>query len=150
MLKIGDKLYRKVYLSSIFEYEVYEIRQSKDNTQYAIRCNACSDHEKCELLVVEREHTRKLPQKEKEYKFVCMLNNVGEDESEQYYWHETCDLDYETYFVPDIKIAKILTYKKAIVLKEKEIKKYKETIDKKEKEIAELKETLEMLEVKEE
>lgn len=85
-LKIGDKLYR--YSLHILEYKVYGIIKRDKGTMYEIECESCRDHEPCRILIADGgKHG---------YKFVDMLNNDGDDDTEQSYWHseDRCEHSY--------------------------------------------------------
>lgn len=77
-LKIGDKLYRHVFMQGIWEYTVFGIHQYKGSKQFAIRCEACTHGWKCELLVALDSSGN--------YSYVSMLNNDKNDDQRD--WHE--------------------------------------------------------------
>ena len=86
MLKIGDKLYKRVGLVGILTFTVYEIREQEKLTLYAIR----EEKRGYELLVAKDV-------KKDIYHFVSMLND---DEDENGYYDNTPNslgLDSEYY-----------------------------------------------------
>lgn len=90
-LKIGDYLYRSTNMglgSSVWAFKIIGVREYSDNTQYHVVCEACTDHEPCQLLVTYYEDGA--------YRLVCMLNNRGSefDEDNQEYWHNVQELFY--------------------------------------------------------
>lgn len=126
-LEIGDKLYRHVSMAGIWEYTVLGVRQYADNTQYEIRCEACTHGcEKCRLLIADNGKGV--------YKYVALLNNNGSDDDDDYsddqsYWHNC--MKYST-FHTDKYLAHIECYKNMLydakndVLEAKKALKYKE------------------------
>ena len=84
-MKIGDNLYKATYTGlgyAIFRYKVVERRIRAESAQYVVECQACSDHEKCLVLVT--------PVTEDTFKFVDMINNDGTDgERDERSWHDT-------------------------------------------------------------
>jgi len=131
MLKIKDKLYKYSFMAGFMEYEVYEVRQQENNVLYAVRCQQCRDHDKCELLIRKPKEYKT----QKYYEFVCMLNNNDEDDKEQYYWHDTFD---KHYYWENKNDAILAEYKKLISDKEQEIFKDEEHIKKAKDKIQEI------------
>jgi len=76
-LKIGDRLFRRVELSGIWEYEVIERRENPEGMQYVVRSLSCTHRWKCELLISEDDKG--------DLRYVRMTNNHEDDD--QSYWH---------------------------------------------------------------
>lgn len=76
-LKIGDRLFRRVELSGIWEYEVIERRETPEGFQYVVRSLACTHGWKCELLIGEDDKG--------DLRYIRMVNNHEDDD--QSYWH---------------------------------------------------------------
>ena len=97
-MKIGDTVYKKVLFNGVLSYKVFEIREQEEIVFYAIRCENCKHYPHCELLITVSDDTKNKPDNEKEYKYVAMLNDNGENP--QYLTHYT-ELDDETPFMAD-------------------------------------------------
>ena len=76
-MNIGDKLYRRVEMSGIWEYEVFAVHDYGTVKQYSVRCAPCNHGWKCELLVAEDNKGN--------FVYVSMLNN--DEDNDQTYWH---------------------------------------------------------------
>lgn len=85
-LKIGDKLYRHVVMSGVWEYVVIGLREYKDSTLYEVESQACTHGYKCVLLVAENEKGQ--------FKYVSLVNYDADDD--QSYWHN--DKQYNTFW----------------------------------------------------
>ena len=77
-LKLGDKLFRRVEFSGIWEYEVIEVRQTPEGHQYVIKSLACTHGWKCEMLIAEDDRG--------DLCYICMTNI--RDDDDQVYWHK--------------------------------------------------------------
>lgn len=128
-LEIGDKLYKYVSFKGIFTYIVIGIRKYKEGDQYEIECQECTDHEKCQILVIQRDNNLF-------FSYVRMLNNDDEDDTPQNYWHDTSD---NHPFFTNKKECKENAGRQILDREYNEIKKLKEKIKATEDRIAELK-----------
>lgn len=98
-LKIGDKIYKYIWSKGAFTYEVFGVREYGNVTQYEVRCKDCNDHQPCELLVVQDGQYNRL-------NYVTMLNNDGEEDTDQSYYHNGTDVGSK-YFYLDRKQCNI-------------------------------------------
>lgn len=128
-LAMGDKLYKYVTFKGIFTYIVIGIRQYKEGDQYEIECQDCSDHPKCQLLVLQRDD-------QPFFSYVRMLNNDDEDDTPQHYWHD--DSDKHPYF-NDKKKCKTYAGKQILKREEDLIEKLRKDIKAVETRITEIK-----------
>lgn len=127
-LKLGDKLYRRVALSGIWEYEVIERRELPEGSLYVVRSNACTHGWKCELLIGEDDFG--------DLRYLRMTNNDEDDD--QSCWHSPgvrfcmtkaqAKIDACKLFIKeaDDRIAKA---KEAVIAAEKNRKQVQEMMD---------------------
>ena len=131
-LKIGDEIYKYLTFSGFAKYIVIGIKIVPKCIMYEIECQACKDHEKCTMYVVEDTEKGK-------YKFVCMTNNIGEDEDgneikPQHYWHN------DDCFYSDLQEGRKELYEKCIKQKKEQIEKQQKGIENLNKELNDLEE----------
>lgn len=127
-LAIGDSIYKATCTGlgyAIFRYKVVERRIRTESAQYVVECQACSDHEKCLVLVA--------PVTEDTFKFVNMINNDGFDGArDERSWHDT--RDGVLYSLKKKKTA-TMCIKERVEWTKKEIEKSKEQIARYEKDL---------------
>ena len=130
-LAVGDKLYKATCTGlgyAIFQYKVVEERIRAESAQYVVECQACSDHEKCLVLVT--------PVTDDTFKFVDMINNDGTDgERDERSWHDTRD---GVLYSLKKKSTAAMFLTERVAWTKKEIKKSEEQIDRHEKNLKDL------------
>ena len=130
-LKIGDKLYRYVSPSGIWEYVIIGIREYKDSVMYEAEAQASSHGYKCVLLIAEDEKGA--------YKYVSLLNYDEDDD--QSYWHN--DKKFCTFWTNKY-LAHKECYKSLLADEKAEIHKLENQLKEKKDSVAKLEKALEL------
>jgi hypothetical protein len=117
-MNIGDKLYRAVTVSGIWEYVVLGIHTYEGCQQYVVESQTCSHGWKCKLLIADNGKGALC--------FVSLLND-DPDES-QHFWHTD-----KTTFWPCKYDAHKELYQSIVWKSQDDIRKAKEALDRMEK-----------------
>lgn len=135
-LKIGDKLYRAIPYSSVFEYTVFGIRERENSSQYEIRCESCKDHEKCELLIAYDDYDKLI--------HIEMINEDKELCRKHRMWHENGKYFFRTNKY-DAEEDRALTYLREA---EKSVEDKKNALDYAKKYLTQIQDMINLIEVK--